>query len=45
MRSISVLGLSLASTLVLAADLPGSHDLPLVPRLTDAQIVLSLIHI
>ncbi len=39
MRSISVLGLSLASTLVLAADLPGSHDLPLVPRLTDAQIV------
>ncbi|MCO7568595.1 DUF4892 domain-containing protein [Pseudomonas chlororaphis] len=39
MRSISVLGLSLLSTLALAADLPGSHDLPLVPRLTDAQIV------
>ncbi|WP_414158686.1 DUF4892 domain-containing protein [Pseudomonas sp. BNK-45] len=39
MRSLSVLGLSFLSTLALAADLPGSHDLPLVPRLTDAQIV------
>lgn len=39
MRSISVLGLSFVSALAVAADLPGSHDLPLVPRLTDAQIV------
>ncbi|WP_178116203.1 DUF4892 domain-containing protein [Pseudomonas sp. LD120] len=39
MRSISVLGLSLVSSLAFAADVPGSHDLPLVPRLTDARIV------
>ncbi|UMZ13807.1 MULTISPECIES: DUF4892 domain-containing protein [unclassified Pseudomonas] len=39
MRSLSVLGLSLVSLLAVAADLPGSQDLPLVPRLTDAQIV------
>ncbi|WP_409519235.1 DUF4892 domain-containing protein [Pseudomonas sp. MSSRFD41] len=39
MRSSSFLGLSLASALAVAADLPGSQDLPLVPRLTDAQIV------
>ena len=39
MRCFSVLGLSCASSMVFAADVPGSHDLPLVPRLVDAQIV------
>ncbi len=39
MRSLILLGLSLTSVLACAADLPGSQDLPLVPRLTDAQIV------
>ncbi|MFJ2367607.1 DUF4892 domain-containing protein [Pseudomonas sp. NPDC087697] len=39
MRLISLLGLGCFSSLVFAADVPGSHDLPLVPRLADAQIV------
>ena len=30
---------SLLSTAVMAADVPGSSDLPIVPRLTDAEIV------
>jgi len=30
---------SLLSTAVMAADVPGSQDLPMVPRLTDAEIV------
>ncbi|KPA90882.1 DUF4892 domain-containing protein [Pseudomonas sp. RHF3.3-3] len=33
------LGLACFSGVLLAADVPGSHDLPLVPRLADAQIV------
>ncbi len=36
---IRVLGLSLLSPLVFAADLPGSQDLPAVARQVDAQIV------
>lgn len=39
MRLICLLGLGCFSSLVFAADVPGSHDLPLVPRLADAQIV------
>lgn len=39
MRLFSVLLLSCASPLLFAADLPGSHDLPIVPRMPDAQIV------
>lgn len=35
----SALVLGVFSPLVFAADVPGSHDLPLVPRLADAQIV------
>lgn len=38
-RCFSMLGLYCASSMVFAADVPGSHDLPLVPRLADAQIV------
>lgn len=34
-----VLGLCCFSPLVFAADVPGSQDLPALPRLTDAQIV------
>jgi hypothetical protein len=42
MRSFSVLLLScvsLSCASLFAADLPGSHDLPVVPRMADAQIV------
>ena len=39
MRSLSLLMLCCFSPLSLAADLPGSQDLPIVPRMTDAQIV------
>ncbi|WP_432668516.1 DUF4892 domain-containing protein [Pseudomonas umsongensis] len=39
MRSFSLLMLSCFSPLSLAVDLPGSQDLPIVPRMTDAQIV------
>lgn len=39
MRLISILGLCCLSPLLFAADVPGSHDLPLVPRLPDAKIV------
>ncbi|KAA5843255.1 DUF4892 domain-containing protein [Pseudomonas chlororaphis] len=39
MRLFSVLLLSAVSPLLFAADLPGSHDLPIVPRMPDAQIV------
>ncbi len=35
----SALGLACFSCALLAADVPGSHDLPPVPRLPDAQIV------
>ncbi|SEI13998.1 protein of unknown function [Pseudomonas asplenii] len=35
----AALGLACVSSTLLAADVPGSHDLPLVPRLADAQIV------
>lgn len=38
-RCFSMLGLYCASSMAFAADVPGSHDLPLVPRLADAQIV------
>ena len=36
---IRILGLSLLSPLVFAADVPGSQDLPAVARQVDAQIV------
>ncbi|WPN48446.1 MULTISPECIES: DUF4892 domain-containing protein [unclassified Pseudomonas] len=39
MRSITLLALCCFSPLLLAADLPGSQDLPIVPRMVDAQIV------
>lgn len=39
MRSFSVLLLSCVSSALFAADVPGSHDLPTLPRMTDAQIV------
>jgi hypothetical protein len=39
MRSFSVLALCCFSPLLFAADVPGSQDLPIVPRMTDAQIV------
>jgi len=39
MRSISLLALCCFSPWLFAADVPGSQDLPLVPRLADAQIV------
>jgi len=39
MRLIRIFGLCCFSPLLFAADVPGSHDLPLVPRLADAQIV------
>ncbi|MGE8151034.1 DUF4892 domain-containing protein [Pseudomonas vancouverensis] len=38
-HSIRLLALCSFSSLVFAADLPGSQDLPIVPRMTDAQIV------
>ena len=38
-RYILALGLSCLSPLLWASDVPGSHDLPDVPRLADAQIV------
>ncbi|VVO22486.1 DUF4892 domain-containing protein [Pseudomonas fluorescens] len=39
MRLISMLGLACFGPLLFAADVPGSQDLPIVPRLPDAQIV------
>ena len=39
MRTLSLLALSCFSPLLLAADIAGSQDLPIVPRLADAQIV------
>jgi hypothetical protein len=39
MRSFSLLALCCFSPLSFAADVPGSQDLPIVPRMTDAQIV------
>ena len=39
MRSFSVLALCCFSPLLFAADVPGSQDLPIVPRMADAQIV------
>ncbi|MCF4996683.1 DUF4892 domain-containing protein [Pseudomonas syringae] len=39
MRSIGLLALCLFSPLSFAADVPGSQDLSIVPRLADAQIV------
>jgi hypothetical protein len=39
MRSLSLLALCSFSPLLFAADVPGSQDLPIVPRTVDAQIV------
>ncbi|MBB2887547.1 MULTISPECIES: DUF4892 domain-containing protein [Pseudomonas] len=39
MRSLTLLALCSFSPWLLAADIPGSQDLPIVPRMTDAQIV------
>ncbi|AWM93660.1 DUF4892 domain-containing protein [Pseudomonas sp. 31-12] len=39
MRSFSVLALCCFSPMLFAADVPGSQDLPIVPRMADAQIV------
>jgi hypothetical protein len=39
MRSLSLFALGCFSSLSFAADVPGSHDLQIVPRLADAQIV------
>ncbi|MCP1497380.1 hypothetical protein J2Y86_002087 [Pseudomonas migulae] len=39
MRSISLLALCCFSPLLFAADVPGSQDLPIVPRVADSQIV------
>ncbi|MDB6141254.1 MAG: hypothetical protein JWP80_298 [Pseudomonas sp.] len=39
MHLFSVLGLSLFSSLLFAADIPDSHDLAVVPRLLDAEII------
>ena len=38
-RSLSLLTFCSFSSLSFAADVPGSQDLPIVPRMTDAQIV------
>lgn len=39
MRSLNLLTLCFFSPLLFAADIPGSQDLPILPRMTDAQIV------
>ena len=39
MRSLSLLALCSVSPMSFAADVPGSQDLPIVPRMSDAQIV------
>jgi hypothetical protein len=39
MRSLNLLALCCFSPLLFAADVPGSQDLPIVPRMADAQIV------
>ncbi|WP_433736667.1 DUF4892 domain-containing protein [Pseudomonas putida] len=39
MRYLSLLALCSFSSLSFAADIPGSQDLPIVPRMVDAQIV------
>ncbi|MHC8331927.1 DUF4892 domain-containing protein [Pseudomonas sp. LB3P25] len=39
MRSLSLLALCCFCPLLFAADVPGSQDLPIVPRMADAQIV------
>lgn len=39
MRSFSLLALCSFSPLLFAADVPGSQDLPIVPRMVDAQVV------
>jgi len=39
MRSLTLLALCSFSPLLFAADVPGSQDLPIVPRMADAQIV------
>ncbi|WP_285420987.1 DUF4892 domain-containing protein [Pseudomonas sp. efr-133-TYG-5] len=39
MRSLSLLVLCCFSPVLFAADVPGSQDLPIVPRVADAQIV------
>ena len=39
MRTFSLLALCCFSPLLFAADVPGSQDLPVVPRMADAQIV------
>ena len=39
MRSLSLLALCCFSPLSFAADVPGSQDLPILPRMEDAQIV------
>ena len=39
MRSLSLLALCSFSPLLFATDVPGSQDLPIVPRMVDAQIV------
>jgi hypothetical protein len=39
MRSLNLLALCCSSPLLFAADIPGSQDLPILPRMTDAQIV------
>ncbi|WP_077046927.1 DUF4892 domain-containing protein [Pseudomonas sp. KK4] len=39
MRSLSLLALCSVSPMLFAADVPGSQDLPIVPRMSDAQIV------
>jgi hypothetical protein len=39
MRSLNLLALCCFSPLLFAADIPGSQDLPILPRMTDAQIV------
>ena len=39
MRSLSLQALCCFSPLLFAADIPGSQDLPIVPRMADAQIV------
>ena len=39
MRSLSLLALCSFSCLSFAADVPGSQDLPIMPRMVDAQIV------
>jgi hypothetical protein len=39
MRLLSVLGVLLVSPMLFAADIPDSHDLAVVPRLLDAEII------